>query len=260
MNSRKARTFSLALTVVALCLIFALSMSAQVQTTTSATAQKGSVVTQVERGEVVYVSGNNLVVKMEDGSLRHFDNVPDSVRITVDGKDLGVRDLQVGMKVQRTITTTTTPRTITTVKSVTGKVWNVNPPNSVILTMENGKNQQFTIPKNQKFNINGQMVDAWGLKKGMTVTATKVVEEPETLVAQQRRLTGKMPPPPPPPADVPILIVIQRVPAPVEVAEAAPAPAALPKTGSPLPLIGFLGLLSFASAIGLKVLRTKLVN
>jgi hypothetical protein len=69
-----------------------------------------------------------------------------------------------------------------------------------------------------------------------------------------------MPPPPPPPADVPILIVIQRVPAPVEVAEAAPAPAALPKTGSPLPLIGFLGLLSFASAIGLKVLRTKLVN
>jgi hypothetical protein len=234
-------------------------MTAQVQTTTTTSADKASVVTKVEKGEIVYLDGNNVVIKMEDGSLRHFDNVPDSARITVDGKELGIHDVQVGMKVQRTIATTTTPKTITTVKSVTGKVWHVTPPSSVILTLEDGTNQQFKIPNNQKFNVDGQMVDAWGLKKGMKISATKVVEEPITVVEQQRKLTGTMPPPPPaPPADLPVIVFV-RVAPPVEtVAETAPA--ALPKTGSPLPLIGFLGLLSLASGLGVKVVRTKLGN
>lgn len=253
MNSRTAQTnLSLVLAVGALCLAFALSMSAQVQTQTTTSAHQASVETQVEKGEIVFVSGNSVVVKMEDGSLRHFDNVPESARITVDGKELSVHDLQVGMKVQRTITTTTTPKTITTVKSVTGKVWHVTPPSSVILTMENGKNQQFKIPKDQKFSVDGQMVDAWGLKKGMMVSGTKVIEEPVTVVEERRRATGKMPPPPPPPpADVPILVA-EEVVAPVETAAAV-----LPKTASPVPLIGLLGLLSLASSLGLKAFRAK---
>jgi hypothetical protein len=247
------------LAVAVFCLATALCMTAQVQTTTTTSADKASVVTKVEKGEIVYLDGNNVVIKMEDGSLRHFDNVPDSARITVDGKELGIHDVQVGMKVQRTIATTTTPKTITTVKSVTGKVWHVTPPSSVILTLEDGTNQQFKIPNNQKFNVDGQMVDAWGLKKGMKISATKVVEEPITVVEQQRKLTGTMPPPPPaPPADLPVIVFVKVAP-PVETA-AETAPAALPKTGSPLPLIGFLGLLSLASAFGVKVVRTKLGN
>jgi LPXTG-motif cell wall-anchored protein len=237
------------------CLAFTLSMSAQVQTKTTTTSGKATVQTQVESGEVVAVSGNDLVVKMSDGSLRHFTNVSESARVTVDGQKLGIHDLKPGMKLQRTITTTTTPKTITTVQSVTGTVWFITPPNSVILTLADGKNQQFKIPKNQKFNVNGQMVDAWGLRKGMTINATKVVEVPVTDVALTRSVTGEMPPPPPPPpADVPILVV-EEVVVPVEVAQAAPAPAALPKTGSQLPLIGLLGLLSLASAFGLRTAR-----
>jgi LPXTG-motif cell wall-anchored protein len=231
-------------------------MSAQVQTKTSTTAGAASVTTQVEKGEIVFVSGNSVVVKMADGTLRHFDNVPESARVTVDGQQLGVHDLKVGMKVQKTITTTTTPETVTTVKSVTGKVWFINPPSTVILTMEDGKNQEFKIPNGQKFSVDGQMVDAWGLKKGMTVNATKVVEAPATVIAQRAKLTGEMPPPPPPPppADVPILVV-EEVAVPVQVAQApAPAPV-LPKTGSELPLVGLLGLLSLASSLGLRTAR-----
>ena len=253
MNSRANWTrVSLMLLVAAVCLTVTLNMSAQVQTTTNTTQGKASVVTQVEKGEIVFVSGNSVVVKMADGSLRHFNNVPESARVTVDGQQLGVHDLKVGMKVQKTITTTTTPETVTTVKSVTGKVWFINPPSTVILTMEDGKNQEFKIPNGQKFNVDGQMVDAWGLKKGMTVNATKVVEAPAVVVAQRAKLTGEMPPPPPPPpADVPILVV-EEVAAPVQVAQAAPA---LPKTGSELPLIGLLGLLSLASSYGLRMSR-----
>jgi len=137
------------------------------------------------------------------------------------------------------------------VKTVTGKVWHISPPSSVILTLEDGTNQQFKIPKGQKFTVDGQQMDAWGLKKGMRVSATKVVEEPVSVVERQKQLTGSMPPPPPPPPpDVPILVAV---------AEPAPAPAAaapeLPKTGSALPLIGLLGSLFFLSSIGLGLIR-----
>jgi hypothetical protein len=140
------------------------------------------------------------------------------------------------------------------VKSVTGKVWHVSPPNTVILTLEDGTNQQFKIPKNQKFTVDGQVTDAFGLKKGMTISATKIVEEPISVIEQQRRVTGSSPPPPPaPPADVPILVAsAEPVPAP-----AAPAaPAELPKTASPLPLIGLLGSLALLSSFGLRVIRS----
>ena len=64
----------------AVYLALTLSLSAQVQTTTSTAVGKDTVVTKVEHGEVVTVSGNDLVVKMADGSMRHFANVPDSVK------------------------------------------------------------------------------------------------------------------------------------------------------------------------------------
>ena len=227
----------LVLAVGAVCLTFALSGSAQVQTETTTTTGHATKEVQVEHAQVLTVSGNDLVVKMADGTIRHIANVPESARVTVDGKQLGIHDLKPGMTLQRTITTTTTPKVITTTQSVTGTVWHVQPPLSVILTMEDGKNQQFKIPKGQKFNVDGQMVDAWGLKKGMKVSATKVVEEPLTVVNQQRKLTGQMPPAPtPPPADVALLVVVEEAPAPAAPAVAEAAPAALPKTGSELPL------------------------
>src|SRR5205814_4896465 len=134
-------------------------------------------------------------VKMEDGEIRHVPNVPESAKISVDGKELGIHDLKPGMKLERTITTTTTPRMVTTVQTVTGKVWQVTPPNSVILTLEDNTNQAFKIPKGQKFTVDGQETDAFGLKKGTNVSATKIVEVPETEVEHQRQLTGSMPPP-----------------------------------------------------------------
>ena len=234
-------------------LVCAVALNAQVQTESTTTHGDAAHATTVERAEVVMVDGNDLIVKMEDGQIRHFANVSESARVDVDGQQLGIHDLKPGMKLQRTITTTTTPRTITTVQSVTGKVWHVNAPNSVILTLEDGTNQSFKIPKGQKFNVDGQTLDAFGLKKGMRISATKVVEVPETVITQEKKLTGKLPPPPPPPpADVPILVAAAE-PAPAPAEEAAPEK--LPKTGSPLPLIGLLGLLFSGTSFGMRMLR-----
>ena len=180
-------------------LAFAVQTGAQVQTTTATTAGQSSQTVTVNRGEVYAVDGNDLIVKMADGTFRHFPDVPESARATVDGKKLGIHDLKPGMMLQRTITTTTTPMIVTTIQTVTGKVWHVTPPLSVILTLEDNTNQEFKIPKDQKFNVDGQMVDAFALRKGMKVSATKIVEVPTVVSSELQSVTGKTPPAAPAP-------------------------------------------------------------
>lgn len=255
MNARiiGERAFSM-FVIGVLCLAFQSITGAQVKTSTNTVTHEPTVETSVERAEVVHVEGNDLILKMEDGTLRHLSNVPDSDRVTVDGKEIGIHELKPGMKLEKTMKVVTTPKTVVTTQTVTGKVWHVTVPNSVVLTLENGENQKFNIPKGQKFNVDGQMVDAWGLKKGMRVTATKVVEEPVTEVEHQKQVTGQMPPPPPsPPADQPIVIAVLHVPATPE----APTPAELPKGGSYMPLAAFIGFLCLACSFALRVVRMR---
>jgi hypothetical protein len=247
----------LVVTVGVVGLILNANVSAQVQTDTFTATGQPTTEVKVDRGTVVLVDGNDLVVKAEDGHLVHFANVPESARATVDGQQLGIHDLKSGMTLERTITTTTTPQMITTVKRVTGTVWSVNPPSSVILTLEDGTNQAFKIPDGQKFNIDGQTTDAWGLRKGMKISATKVTEVPETVVEREKAVTGTMPPPDPP-ADLPILVVVVLpvdAPASDPVQTAAVAPKSLPKTASQLPLIGMLGILALLSGLALRAVR-----
>ena len=189
------------------CIALALSGNAQIHTKTTTTSGKATQRVKVDRAEVVLVAGNDLVLKMEDGTIRHIANVPETFRATVDGKEIGLYDLRTGMILERTTTITTTPKVVTTVETVKGRVWHVNPPHTVMLALEDGSTQRFEIPEGQRFKVEGQTVDAWGLKPGMIITATKVVEFTATEVEQQRKLTGSMPPTPPvPPPDAPILI------------------------------------------------------
>ena len=182
-----------------LCITFGFIANAQVKTETK--VEQGPVLRNVkmDSGEVVYVSGNDLVVKTFDGQLRHFPDVPDDKTMTVGDKELTIHDLKPGMKLQRTAITTTTPRIITTVKTVTGKVWSVSPPNSVILILEDGTNQSFNIPKGQKFKVNGKETDAWGLTEGMSISATAITEKTEIVVSEEVVRTGTMPHPSPKP-------------------------------------------------------------
>jgi LPXTG-motif cell wall-anchored protein len=258
MNSGSAIRKSLVLASMMLCLFFAISTVAQVQTQTTTTNLQPTHDVTVESGEVVAVDGNDLFVKMSDGTLRHFPNVPESAKVTVDGKQLGIHELQPGMKLERTTVKTTMPQVVTTIQTVTGKVWHITPPLSVILTMANGENQAFKIPDGQKFTVNGREVDAWGLKKGMLVSATKIVETPVTAVSQQTQLTGTLPP------GAPVLIA-KGAPTVAPSSDASAAPSAggttttasnqLPKTGSDMPLLAIVGLLSMSIALGSRFLR-----
>jgi hypothetical protein len=246
------------------------SMSAVAQqqmpkTTKEVIKGSASIITEQLRGTVVYVQGNTLLVRMTDGNMREF-NVPETRRFIIDGRELAVHDLKPGTKLSATVTTTTTPVTERTTTVGTGKVWFVAAP-TVILTLPNGENRQYKVSDNYKFNVEGKDATVFELRKGMTVSAQKIVEEPRTEIASNTEVTGQAPPPPVPkavvaqatPAPTPRQEVAQARPvpapaparAPVEMAQAQPAQNALPTTGSNLPLMGVLGVLFAFAGLGL---------
>jgi len=242
------------------------------QTTKEVIKGNASIKTEQLQGTVEYVEGNTLLVRMTDGAIREF-NVPESRKFIIDGRELTVHDLKPGTKLSATVTTTTTPITDRTTTVGTGTVYWVA-GKTVILTLPNGENRQYTVKDDYKFNIEGNKdATVFDLRKGMRVSAQKIVEEPRTEIASNTVVTGQAPPPPapktvvaqaPPPAPAPKREVAQArpepapapvaapAPAPVQVAQAREAPARLPETGSNLPLTGFLGLLFIAAGLGLR--------
>ena len=228
-------------------------------TSVSTTSQTGAakVSTDVQSAVVQWVSGNDLVVKMADGQVRHL-TVPPGARATVDGKEIGIDQVKPGMTLTRTITTTTVPKTVTTVRTIEGRVWQVNAPSTVILQFPDGSpNKQYRVPSGQQFNVDGQMRDVFHLRRGMNISATVVTETPMQVANQTREVTGSAPPPPPLPPPQPAVRTVLLIEVPTRAPAPAPeqtAKATLPKTASELPLIGLVGLLLLTAGLTWKKL------
>ncbi len=249
---------------IILCGVYTLVFtSALAQDTSSTSIQHGtpSVETKVRNAKVVYVEGNDLVLKLEDGTTEHLV-VPDSDVFNIDGKDVTIRDLRPGSVLTQTITTTTTPRYVNTIRVIKGKVWHASPPTSVIVRMDDGNNQLFKIPRDAKFTVNGQTKTAFELRKGMVFEATIVTDDTHMLVEENKTMVGQAPKPPSPRL-VGVLLIQGPAPSAEPQPSAAPPPAAdqasaaLPSTGSPLPLIGLSGLILLAIYMGLRAVRRK---
>ena len=246
------------------------------QTSTQRVRTGSTTKTEQLSGTVVAVDGTTLVVKMASGDLRTF-TPPESRRFVVDGKELSLRELRPGTKLRATVATTETSVIDRTTTVGTGKVWYVAGPN-VILTLPNGENRQYKVGKDYKFNVNGQPATVFDLKKGMTVSAEKIVEVPRVELASNVAVTGTAPaevtpvasaprsaarPEPKSVASAPEAPRRARSAEPAAVAAAAPAaataaepmPTRLPKTASSLPLIGLAGLLCGGLSLCLRRLR-----
>jgi hypothetical protein len=172
------------------------SAPTQAQTTTKETTKGTATVTTSQlTGEVLSVEGNDLAVKLSTGEARVF-HVPPTRKFVVDGKELSVGELQPGTTLTATVKTTTTPVTVRTKTSIEGKVWYASPPN-VILTLSTGENKAYTVKDADKdkvvFSVRGQPATVFELKKGMQVSASKIVEEPDTEIVTDTTVTGHAP-------------------------------------------------------------------
>jgi len=170
----------------------AMILAAQTSTTQKISGTATST-TKKQRGTVTYVQGNTLVIKMSTGELRTL-TVPDSRTALIDGKEVNIHDLKVGTTLTATITTTTTPILDRTVTNITGTVWYVSAP-TVILTLPDGTNKIYKSLPGYKFTIDGKPGTVFQLRKGMMISAEKVVEQPRTEIATNTTVKGHAPGP-----------------------------------------------------------------
>jgi len=161
---------------------------------------------EVRRGTVVYVSGNDLVVRMEDGQLKDFV-VPSDSKFTVDGKEIGLQDLTAGTKLTQTITITNEERMITDVRTVDAKVLEVKPPYLTVMTGD--KEKYIRVPDGTQFTINGEKMKLSDLKAGMQVQGTLVTAVPTTVAVRKTTVTGQAPKPVETPALVGVLLIYE---------------------------------------------------
>jgi hypothetical protein len=170
-----------------------------------ATALHGQAATQAEKvpgyaqsqtvamtGEVVWVQGDCLVAKMQpDGHYSVF-NVQPGREFVIDGQTKHIGDLKLGTVLTATVTTKTQPVTLRTTSTLNGTVaWAQG--NYVVLTLENGENKEYTVPDSYRFVVEGNPASVHDLKHGMKVTATKIMEEPQTEITVNTVITGKAP-------------------------------------------------------------------
>ena len=167
--------------------------AAQDSTVTTITHGQPSFETKVKNAEIVYVEGNDLVLKLENGRVEHLI-VPDSDKFTIDGREVTVQELVPGTKLTQTITTTTTPHYVNSVRTIEGKVWHVNAPTSLILSLPDNKNQIFDVPSHAKFTIDSKEKTVFDLRKGMKIKATVVTDEEYTVVEQTKLAYGQAQP------------------------------------------------------------------
>lgn len=215
--------------------------------------------TYVKNAQVIHVSNHQIVVKLEDGRIELLDLPNENVTFQIDGKDLTVHELKPGMKLSQEIHTVTTPQEVTTLRTVNGKVWQINAPHLILIFPDN-KTKSYTVPDGIVFHVNGEDKTVFDLRKGMKIDATVLTVAPVNVIERHHVVTGQSPAP-----EVafegPLLLESSTRDVPSLVASVEPPkPAELPKTASLLPLVGALGLLSLSVFAVLEIIGRRKHN
>lgn len=233
--------------LIASCLVFLAG---------AAVAQETS--TRTVNFEIVSVDGNTIVWKDPAGVTKEF-KAPADFKVNMDGKMLGTAELKPGMKGTAVITTTTTQTPVVVSEVKNAEVLAVS--GNAIVVRQDGKPRKYTeadvTRRKAKLYRNGVEVSLGQFRPGDRLSATIVTDGPpetvtESQVAAMVNPAAKPAPvaaAPPPPAPAPT-----AAPAPAPEPMAAPAET-LPKTASPVPLIGLVGMLSLAAGFALRSIR-----
>ena len=219
--------------------------------------------------EVLAVDGNTLVVSLPEGTREL--TVADDFRFTVNGQQLSVQQLKVGMKGTATVTTrtTVTPVTVTEVKDGTVR----HSMGTTIIVQTDQGYRSFTQSEIDKRGIkimrSGKPALVSDFRPGDKLTATIITSRPpQVLTEQQVNATLAAAAPAGggaaarPAGAAPAASAASAPAAKSASASAAAAPAGsggaartLPKTASSWPLVGMVSVLSLALGLGLTIRR-----
>ncbi len=252
-------TIRLVLCGVLVCLTAA---AAQAQTTTTTSETK--------KFQIISVDGNTLVARLPEGTREMV--VADDFRFNVDGQMLSVQQLKPGMSGTATITTrtTVTPVVVTEVKN--GTVMQ-NLGTSILVRTEDGMRMfsQADIDKRGvKIWRDGKLAQISDFRANDRLTATIVTTKPPRVLTEkevQATLaqsggaggagTGTGAAASAPAGGAASTSRSATAASPSSGATSGSAPRTLPKTASPLPLVGLAGLASLLAGLGLTVARRR---
>lgn len=225
----------------------------------AASAQQSTTTSETKHFQVISVEGNKVVAKLPEGAREI--TVPEDFRFTVDGRQVSVHELQPGMKGTAKITTITTVTPVTVTEVRNGEVMQAS-GSSIIVKSANGIkmfNEGDIAKRNVTILKDGKPASIADFHTGDRLTATIVTEKPPKVMTQrqvQAVLTGATP--------TATTGAAPAAPAAAASAAATPAPHTgaapakkLPKTASQVPLVGLLGALSLAIALGLSLGRRR---
>ena len=205
-------------------------------TTTESVAQKSRNIS----GVVETVAGNKVVLREADGL--HEYNPPAGFKFQLDGRDVGVDEIKPGMSINAVVTDNVITRRVTVTRIESGTVAQVA-PGGIVLKDQNGdlKSYNFKDPAGNDiyFARDGKEVPLRNVKVGDRLSGTFVTTLPPQKISQRSAVAKATEP--------------SAAPEPAVVAAATPHK--LPKTASPLPLIGLLAALSAGIALTLRAAR-----
>ena len=176
-------------------LALAASVAAQAtQTKETVPAGPAAVQTTQVSGELVAKGSNWLIAKSPAGIYRIY-NVEPGRKAIIDGVPKTLDQLKLGTMLTSTATTTQTPLVNRTTTITKGTVFWAS-PTSIIVTLDtpNGQeNKQYEVPSGFMFDVDGKKLSAMELRPGMKLTATKIVEEPISVITKDVVVTGVAP-------------------------------------------------------------------
>jgi hypothetical protein len=206
------------------------------------------------------VDGNRLVVSLPEGTREL--TVPNDFRFTVNGQQLAVSDLKVGMKGTATITTrtTVTPVTVTEVKS--GTVAQRSSAGIIVRTPEGVKSftQSDVDKRGVRIVRDGKVAQLTDFREGDRISATIITTLPPKVMTEQEVNATLATTPAAARATAPSATTSPaNAGASAGAASAAgstsAAPTTLPKTASSWPLVGLTSIVLLTIGFALTIRR-----
>ncbi len=247
--------------------------------TAAAASAQTTTTSETKKFQVIAVDGNQLVVRLPEGTREM--TVPDDFRFNVDGKMLSVHELKPGMAGTATITTktTVTPVTVTEVKN--GTVMQ-DLGTSIIVRTDDGMkmfSQSDIDKRGVKIMRDGKPAQISDFRANDRLTATIITSKPPRVMTEkevQATLAksggaggagtpaaagatgaGAAAPSGAASSGAASSGAAASGAAASGAAASGGAPRTLPKTASPLPLVGLAGLASLVAGLGLTVRRRR---
>ena len=164
--------FCKSIRLVAFVIAIPMCLSAQTQTETTTTPKSSTHVLSFDSATVAYVSGDDAVLRLPDGSLRLFE-LQAGTPLMIDGKEAQPSDLKVGMNLTHVQLHSRTNSEVSTVETFSGTITAKN-GRFLTLRLEDGTSKIYRVPFHATFNVNGRDTSFSNITTGNRITVTAV--------------------------------------------------------------------------------------